>query len=224
MNNMKRDLSNWWYYYKYYVIVGILLLVCLIRLIAAQTGLFQKKPDLQVAYVGKLPLPDDTAAALKEAFTAAAGDYNRDGMVLVEIHQYVSGNTDFQGTDISEQARYEGASELMLAGDINDCDSYFFLMESPDQFQTEWHILAAPDGSCPDPTDYETGDKTIRFDQLRSFQNMDLGTYTSSLLNITVSGDNREVLDHLYLGRRCFYTTKKTPNSTELDQLWKELI
>lgn len=213
-------MKNWWYYHKWYVICGVILLSILIHLIGNAFGWFQKEPDFQVAYVGEAPLPDDTVTALEKAFSTLAEDYNHDGQILVQIHQFVTGNAESADVDT---AYYRQASEISLTGDINDCESYFFLLEDPAEFQKEFQVLAMPDGSCPSSFDYSADDKVFLWESCSILSQMDLGSYTSALPGETVTGDNQEILSRLYLGRRCFYTDKSTENADECSRLWDTL-
>lgn len=178
---------------------GVILLGIACNLIGNAMGLWRKKPDIQIAYVGKSELPQDTVSALEQAFTTIADDYNHDGEILVKIHQYIDG---IQSSDI-ETAYYEYASEISLIGDISDCESYFFLLDEPDNFQREFQLLAAPDGSCPDTRDYATTDKVIAWPDCTTLSKMELGSYTTIILGETQTGSSQELLSTLYLGRRC---------------------
>lgn len=213
-------MKNWWHYHKWYVICGILLLLIFIDLTGNAFGWFKKSPDLQIAYVGEAPLPEDTVTALKKVFSSLAGDYNHDGEVLVQINQFASGSPEH--TD-AEAAQYRQASKISLIGDINDCESYFFLMDNPAEFQKEFQVLAMPDGSCPDDMDFTTEDKVFQWKACSLLSEMDLGSYTSVLLGETSSGKNQEILSELYLGRRCFYGNKYSDNIEECGQLWDTL-
>lgn len=208
--------KNWWYYYKWYVICGILLLGILIHIIGDALGLWTKEPDFQVAYIGNTPLPAETISALETAFTSIASDFNNDGEVIVRINQYVD---NAQNSD-AETAYYKYASEVTLIGDISNCDSYFFLMETPDLFQQEFQLLAAPDGSCPNSADYSTKDKVLLWADCPLLSNQDLGTYSTVILGETVTGSNQELLSQLFIGRRCFFTDKITPNADKCSALW----
>lgn len=214
-----RDWKNWWYYYKWYVIVGVILLGIAINLIVNALGLFTKSPDLQIAYVGKAPLPRDTVTALQQAFTTLAGDFNHDGEIIIQINQYVS---DGDVPD-AETAYYQYASEITLIGDISDCESYLFLMEDPLDFQRNFQLLALPDGSCPDETDYSIEDKVIIWSDCPLLAEMDLGSYTETVMGETTTGDNAELLAGLSLGRRCFFTDDVTDNLQECSDLWDKL-
>lgn len=215
----KKAVKNWWYYYKWYVICGIILLGIACDLIGNALGLWTKKPDIQIAYVGRTELPQDTVSALEQVFTTIAEDYNQDGKILVKVNQYIDG---LQNSDV-ETAYYEYASEITLIGDISDCESYFFLMDDPDNFQREFQLLAAPDGSCPDTMDYATADKVIAWADCSILSEMELGSYTTVILGETQSGSNQELLSGLSLGRRCFYTDDRTDNVEKCSALWELL-
>lgn len=214
-----RDWKNWWYYYKWYVIIGVILLGITINLIVNALGLFTKSPDLQIAYVGKAPLPQDTITVLQQVFTTLAGDFNHDGETIVQINQYVSDNNV---TD-AETAYYQYASEITLIGDISNCESYLFLMENPLDFQRNFQLLALPDGSCPDETDYSIEDKVIVWSDCPLLSKMDLGSYTETVMGENTTEDNAELLSGLSLGRRCFFTDDVTDNLQECSDLWDKL-
>ncbi len=182
-------MKNWWYYHKWYVICGIILFFIAIDLIGNKLRWFKDTPDIQIAYIGDNPLPEDKAASLEDTFSSLAGDYNHDGKVLIKINQFVSGTSS---GDI-ESLSYQQATEIALIGDIDDCTSYFFLMDDPDKVQREFQILALPDGSCPSEYDLSADDKVIPWDS------------------------------SLYLGRRCFYNEKRTPYAEECSQIWDTL-
>lgn len=197
-------MKNWWYYHKWYVVIGAVLLGVAINLIVNALGLFTKAPDLQIAYVGKTPLSQDAISTLQQVFTSLAGDYNHDGEVIVRINQYFN---DSNTTDV-DTAYYQYASEITLIGDISGCESYFFLMEDPQDFQRQYQILALPDGSCPDDTDYSIEDKVIIWSDCPLLSEMEVGS---------------EHFADLFLGRRCFYTDAVTDNLQECSALWDML-
>lgn len=182
-------MKNWWYYHKWYVICGIILLFSIVDIIGSKLGWFKDTPDIQIAYIGDSPLPEETVASLEETFSSLADDYNHDGKVLAKVNQFVSGASvgDF------ESLSYQQATEIALIGDIDDCTSYFFLMEDPDKVQREFQVLAMPDGSCPPEYDLSAEGKVIPWDS------------------------------QLYLGRRCFYNEKRTSYADECSLLWDAL-
>ncbi|MCM1038815.1 MAG: hypothetical protein NC434_05775 [Ruminococcus sp.] len=212
-------MKNWWYYYKWYVICGIIILCIAVRLIGGALGLWEKKPDLQIAYVGSSALPQDTVSALENAFASLAGDFNGDGEVIVKVNLYTD---DLPYAD-AESFYYEYASEVALIGDISDCESYFFLMDNPEHFQREFQLLASADGGCPEETDFSVVDKVIAWSDCSLLSTMELGSYNSMILGETQTGTNQELLSGLYLGRRCFYEENTTDNLEDCNALWNML-
>ncbi len=190
-------IKNWWYYHKWYVICAVILLLAGIDILGNTFGWFKDTPDVQIAYIGDTPLPEDTAASIEDTFASLADDYNHDGKVLVKINQFVSSATAAPAENgffaAAESPAYQQAAEIALIGDIEDCVSYFFLMEDPGYVQREYQVLAMPDGSCPDEYDFSIEDKVISWD---------FG---------------------LYLGRRCFYNKKQTPYADECSRIWNIL-
>lgn len=198
-------MKNWWYYHKWYVVCGAVLLFTAVDIIGNKLGWFRDTPDLQIAYIGNAPLPEDTAASIEDAFSSLAGDYNQDGKVLVKMNQFVSGAS----VGDLESLSYRQASEIALIGDIEDCASYFFLMEDPDRVQREFQLLAMPDGSCPAEDDLSAGGKVIAWNP-----QPDSGEQT---------GSGCAAPETLYLGRRCFYNEHRTPYAGECSRLWDTL-
>lgn len=211
-----QKIKNWWHYRKWYVIAGVILLAAVCSLLGNALGIFTKSPDLQIAYVGKSTLPQDTIHAMEQIFTSLAEDYNNDGEILVQIHQYISEN---QNAD-AETAYYQYASEITLLGDISEGESYFFLLDNPQSFQQEYQILASPDGSCPNQADYSVADKIIPWADCPLLSEAEAGSYTETIAGQTITGSNQEMLSGLYLGRRCFYTDKTSDHTDECSALW----
>lgn len=188
--------KNWWYYYKWYVVCAVIVLGITLDVLGSALGLWQKKPDFQVAYVGKSPLSEDAVSALEQTFVSIGGDFNGDGEIIVQINQYVSGISNAD----ADAAYYEYADEVSLIGDISDCESYFFLTDDPVNLQRRFQILANADGSCPDDTDYSTEGKVIAW---------------------TLDEDGADLLpDEIYLGRRCFFTDDLTEHYEQCNELW----
>ncbi|MDD6441052.1 MAG: hypothetical protein PUG71_02920 [bacterium] len=213
-------MKNWWYYYKWYVICGILLGLVSIQLIGNAFGWFKKEPDIQIAYIGETPLPEDTISAIEKTFSSLAEDYNHDGEVRIQVNQYASGSL----TDNSaETAEYRQAAELRLIADINDCESYFFLLEDPEAFQKQYQILASADGTCPEATDFSASNKVFIWNTSKVLSEAYLGNYQTTLFGQETTGSNQELVSSLYLGRRCFYESQKTENAEECASLWNKL-
>lgn len=211
-----RKLRNWWYYYKWYVVCGVIVLAIGCNVIGNAIGIWNKKPDVQIAYIGKMALPEDTVSALEAAFESIVSDFNGDGEVIVRINQYTDG---VSGDDV-EMAYYEYASEISLTGDISECESYFFLMDDPASFQLEFKLLASPDGSCPDNSDYSIDDKVIAWADSSVLSQMELGSYSTIISGEEISGSSQELLSGLFIGRRCFYTEDTTDNVDKCDEVW----
>ena len=211
--------KNWWYYYKWYVICGVILMGIIINVAGSCLGWWTKAPDLQIAYVGKMELPADTISALEDVFASIAFDFNGDGEIIVQVNQYISG---LQSSD-PDMAQYEYASELSLIGDISDCESYFFLMDDPGQFQRDFQLLAVSDGSCPEDTDFSTEDKVIPWSACPLLAERDLGDYSVSALGTEIRGSNQELLSGLSIGRRCFFTEDRTAYTDQCSELWETL-
>lgn len=214
-------MKNWWYYYKWYVVCGTILILILINLISNAFGRLRKSPDIQIAYIGETRLPKDTVAALENIFASLAGDYNHDGEIKIQVNQFVSGSPDETDADAIS---YKQASTIALMGDINDCESYFFLMENPEDVQKEFQVLAMPDGSCPADTDFSIENKVFPWKGCKVLSEKSLGNYTTTLFGQTESGSNQELLEKLYLGRRCFYNKKHSKYADECSELWNKLL
>ncbi len=216
---MKKKFANWWYYHKWYVVCGGILLWILIDVVGSALGLWEKKPDFEIAYVGSTALPDDTVAALEQGFAQLGGDFNGDGEAIVQINQYVN---DSQAA-VPELSAYAYTSEVVLMGDISSCESYFFLTDDPESLQKSSQILAASDGSCPGESDLSVEDKVVLWSETPALYEMELGSYSFSTAGTTISGNSQELLSGLYLGRRCFYTDKTVDSLSQCNDLWYKI-
>lgn len=214
-----RKWKNWWYYHKWYVICGALILGIAGSLIGNALGLWKKKPDFQIAYVGQAELPQDTISALEQVFTSLAEDYNKDGEILIQVNQYISSALVVD----AELSFYGYASEIYLISDITDCESYFFLMDDPAYFQSKFQVLASPDGSCPQSEDNSVEDKVFPWADCPLLSQMELGNYSTTMFGEEKSGNNQEILSTLFVGRRCFYNDNVTENASQCDALWNLL-
>lgn len=209
MSQATRDrIKNWIYYNKWYVAACVLLLLFLIRYIAGILGIAEPHPDLQAAYVGRHVLTKETITQLQDLLAEKAGDYNNDGKVLVQVRQYLT--SDENGA--AEAQQNAAAAEISLAGDIDGCDSYLFLLEDPEQFQIEWQLLADENGNPPEASDYTVDKKVIP-----------LTDFLPDLSVITNNTD-RETISSLYVGRRCFYTDKTCENIKFLAAMWNTAV
>ncbi len=209
-------MKNWWYYHKWYVICGAIAFAILAELVGNALGIWRKRPDFEIAYVGKTQLPEDAVLALEQAFASLAEDFNGDGRVIAQVNQYVSN----ESAD-TNAAYFQMASQVTLMADITDCESYFFLTDDPESLQKEYLILAAPDGSAPPEADYSWEGKAIPWTDCPVLANMELGSYSTQLMGQEMNGENQELLSGLYIGRRCFPVKKQTKYADECGELWK---
>lgn len=123
---------NWWDYHKWYVILGAVLLV--IAGDWARGVLTQVHPDYQIAYVGSTPLSPEEAGEWERRLAALGSDCNGDGKIVVQLNQYPA-------TGGAGDPQYAYASNVQLMADLEGRDSYFFLLEDPEGFQTSYDIL-----------------------------------------------------------------------------------
>lgn len=216
---IKRDLTpaekrkNWWHYYKWHVVAGAGLLAILGSI--AWNALHQVRPDYRIAYVGANALPDDTAAAVEACFAALGEDLNGDGSVLVQLVQYAaSGDIDAEAT---------AAAEVKLLADLMECETYFFLLEDPERFQRNYHILRRLDGSLPEDGGNSAEGTYLAWDQCPVLAQMELGEYAYPLLGGTASGSSNELVTGLYVARRGFWTEKSAPHPEGCEALWNKL-
>ncbi len=205
--------KNWWHYHKWQVLLGLVLLVSIISIVWHALGLGETLPDYRIAYVGTDPLPDDTVSAIETAFASLGEDLNGDGKVSVLLTQYAGG----------QDAEAVYAAGMSLMSDLLECESYFFLLEDPARFQTEYHSLCRLDGSLPPDYDNSVTEACLAWSQCPTLAAADLGTYSYSLLGETVTGSSRSLVEPLFLGRRGFWTEKTTNYPEGCEALWKRL-
>ena len=208
--------KNWWHYHKWQVLLGGLLLLALADIGWHALGIGDIQPDYQIAYVGTLPLPADTARAAEAALAALGADANGDGQVVVRLNQYAR-----TGGESADAAAYAAAAEVRLIGDLEKCDSFFFLLEDFETFQNGYDALARLDGSLPPPGDHEG--LCLRWGDSPALSALALGQYSETVLGETVSGDNRDLLENLYLARRGFRTERRSEHPEQCEALWNIL-
>lgn len=209
----KEKRANWWYYNKWYVALGLLLLVCLVSMV--KSALSQTTPDYQFAYVGTTALPDDTVSALKGSLAALGEDLNGDGSVTVQLVQYTfSGEAD---------PSVAASSEVRLMADIMECESYFFLLEDPEQFQKSYHSLCRIDGTLPDEEEPSAEGTYLKWEQCPVLAGLDLGQYSYDVMGKAVAGDSGELMSQLSIARRGFWTEKTAPYPEGCGALWEKM-
>lgn len=218
----KRELTkaekrrNWWDYHKWHVVLGVILLLIAVDIGKDVLGIGRVQPDLQVAYVGANPLPEDTLAALEEGLAALLPDLNGDGEVAVTVHDYASlGSAD---------PNYAYAAQVQLMGDMESGESYLFLLEDPEQFQQNYRILQKLDGSLPAEDDGSARDTYYLWKDCPALAGMKLGSFSYSVAGQTVTGDSQALLENLAVARRGFWPRGGESEDREpLKQAWQTL-
>ena len=211
--------ANWWHYHKWHVILGLVLVFVLGNLLWSALGIGKVTPDCQVAYVGSSPLPEDTVSALENALASLGGDESGDGEIVVKINQYVSAG----GSGDANAAMYAYASNAAIMADLSSCDSYFFLLEDPDTFQRSYQVLCRLDGTLPADFDRENENCYLSWTDCPVLAGLELGSWSETILDQTVSGENQELLSHLYIARRGFWN-KTVSDPDKCDALWVQLM
>lgn len=192
--------KNWWYYYKFHVLIGLVLASIAGSLICSYFGIGQVKPDYAVAYVGTEALSEEAVEALQAAFARMGRDENGDGEIFVAVNQYVS-----YSTGDSDTLYYAQAAEAQVIADITDCDSYFFLLADPEDFQERMRVLSCWDGTLPADSDEEAMDKVRLLSECPGL------------------GELPEELEGLYLGRRGFWNEDTVNYLEGCEALWDSL-
>lgn len=196
---------NWWHYHKWQVVIAAVLAVCAGNILWNVLGIGTIKPDYSIAYVGSVPLSEETAEALRSGLAAISPDLNGDGEVTVALQQYVSVNTGDVDT-----LYYAQAARVQLVADITDCRSYFFLLEDPAGFQEVTSALCNLDGSLPADGDLTPDGKYVIWGDCPVLAQIELGTA-------------QEIVSQLAFARRGFWNEKTVPNVAECDALWENL-
>lgn len=229
----KRELTkaekrkNWWDYHKWHVVIGIIIALCLGNMVWNFLGIGQVRPDYQIAYVGAAALPDDTVAALETALSELGEDLNGDGKVVVTLHQYVTYANFLQQEDgevrSGEFTMQSQASLVSLVADIDARDSFFFLLDNPDGFQQSYSVLSYPDGTLPEGEELSADGTYFSWAECPVLSGLELGSYTQNLLGVEVTGDNQELLSHLYIARRGFWGNEGCDYLEGCEALWAKL-
>ena len=233
--------KNWWYYHKWHVGAVVLLAAAAVSIV--WPIIHQERPDYQVAYVGTVPLPEDAAAALENAFASLGEDLNGDGKVLVKLRQYVSAELDESAmaaagapvTDATGQmtsnalTTSNGASQIAAAvslmADVSEQESFIFLLEDPAAFQRGYHTLCRLDGSLPEEDEkVPVEELALPWSQCPALAGLPLGEYRYGLPSgEALTGDSQALLSGLYVGRRGFWTERTCAWPEGCDALWEKM-
>ncbi|MCD8145951.1 MAG: hypothetical protein LUD84_01515 [Clostridiales bacterium] len=106
--------------------------------------------DYIVTWVGCTELTEEEEEAVTAAMEAAGADENGDGEVVVTIRQFV---IDFRVDATDEAAEETYYNTLKLLNQLNDADSYLFLLDDPKKFQFTTGVLQYLDGVIPGEED-----------------------------------------------------------------------
>lgn len=194
---------NWWYYHKWHVTVGVVLVLSLASILFRALGIGQTRPDYTVAYVGSVPLSDETVQALRSGLAALSTDLNGDGKVSVALEQYTAVDTGD-----SDSLYYAQAAQVQLVADITECKSYFFLLEDPEAFQKDTSALCYLDGTLPADTDHSAQGKYLYWGDCPGLTSVELG-------------EDGALISRLAFARRGFWTEKTVDNVSGCDVLWR---
>lgn len=218
----KEKAQNWWYYHKWHLLIAAAVIFLLSDLVSDILEARRNQPDYSIAYVGSGYLPEDTVAQLTDALSQLGEDLNGNGKVQVELHQYIvyfqeEADKSAQMGNIS----LDYSAQVQLAADIENCTSFFFLMEDPRQFQEDYQILTCLDGSYPEEIE---GEMYLAWIESPVLSGLSLGEYTVETLEQTYSGSSQDVLSGLYIGRRGFWQEKTCAHLEGCEALWSKLI
>lgn len=209
--------ANWWHYHKWHVLAGAVLLLCLAHIGYGGWVAKHRGPELQIAYVGAAPLPDETVAALEEAIAAIGA--NCGGPVTCRVNQYLT--TDPSGRQ--DTALYAYGSAVTLMADLQSCDSYLFLLDEPEAFQNNYQILRHLDGSLPEEGAKQEKAFCLSWADCPVLTGLPLGDYEEIILGQQVTGSNQSLFSGLYLARRGFWTDRTSHDPEGCERLWNAL-
>jgi hypothetical protein len=215
----KEKAQNWWYYHKvivFAVVIGIVLVVWFVKDVA-----FQTRPDVQIGYIGRYDLPNDTVTALQDALTPYCSDLNGDGKVVVQVNTYT---VDFNAENDNTDAYTQMAGVTRLSADLGESGAlYVMLIEDPAGFQSSTGGLAYLDGTTPedDATDWQN--MVYRWTDCPVLAGMDLGDYDGYTAVDDATGSNQSVLSTLYVGRRAVLDEAQAEHYADGEELWQAL-
>lgn len=213
----KQKRKNWWHYHKWHLLIGVVLAAAIVDIAFHMLGIGRVFPDYQIAYVGTAQLPDAAVDALERALAQLGEDCNGDGQVAVAINQYVNGGTD------AANAYYSAAASTKIMADLSAMDSYFFLLEDPEQFQLDYHALRRLDGSLPADSDADWSACCLRWTDCPTLSALELGEYEDIVLGQKLSGDAQALFSEMYIARRGFWTERTCEHVEACDALWDEI-
>ncbi len=203
----KEKITNWLYYHVWWLVLAGFLLVIFGSMIRTRVENAREKCDYCIAYVGTSVLPEDCVNAVRQEIAALGTDVDGDGQVTVKLSQYIVADS----AGLNAEAASGRATEIALLTDISEAESYFFLVQYPEDFQLDFQLMAHLDGSPSAEEDFGVWDKVYRWGDCPVLAALPLGTESQALL------------ENLYLGRRCFVDPDVKANSPENAVLWDAL-
>lgn len=212
----KDKLINWLRYHIWYLVAVGMLLVIGASMVSTKMEQSQQACDYCIAYIGTFELPAGCVSALETEIAALGVDADGDGEITVRINQYIVSDTDGQVGEVA----YGRVAEIALLADIDEGESYFFLVEYPEEFQQDFQLMAHMDGSPSADEDFGVWDKVYRWGDCPVPASMALGASGDAAGEQV---DHQQLLADLYLGRRCFVNKRMGINSQENADLWNIL-
>ena len=122
----RKKLKNWWWYHRVHVLIAVLALAVVVY--SLLPNLLAPKPDCALAVAGRVPLPDETIAAIRSRLEEAVGDINGDGRAVAEVSAYT---VDLSG-ETEGYYNYQGAAAF--DADLVGEKSALFLFDDPEGF------------------------------------------------------------------------------------------
>lgn len=148
MSDFQIKLKNFWYYHKYHVLIAVIALGIAVYSFVPSAG---TKADYHIGVVTDILCPEDRLSKIETRLSAAAGDVNGDGKVIVTLHAFT---VDFDSSDPnSGYMNYEKVAAL--DADLSGKLSGLFIVEDPEGFQL------ATDGLLAEPFADFDGDLSV---------------------------------------------------------------
>lgn len=214
---------NWWDYHKWHLVIGAVCVLLLCSLISDMVHNSGNKPDYTIAYVGTTTLPDDTRRALEEAFAQVGEDLNGNGKVQVDLVEYLL--YDDAAEEINPALQEERAeraynASMLLQLNVETVESMIFLLEDPELFQANYHILTRVDGTKPGETPDSDQPLWYEWGSCPVLTAMDLGTFEIPVVGGTATGDSQLALAHICIARRGLWDDAPSDRTDGALRLW----
>lgn len=219
----KKDrIKNWFYYNKWFILAGIIAVILIADLIRTVLHIGEVTPDVQIAYIGSLTLPDEVIQEMETQLSPLVPDGNGDGKSTLKINSYVFPEGSAEDSTL---ATIRTSSQVRLMGDFDDCTSFLFLMEDAEEAEEAYNILSWPDGTLP-----ESEEDAVRHTEEYVFAWKDcpaLAALTAKDGPLAqyeeASPGLSEYLESLSIGRRGFWTEKTSAYPEACEGFWEAL-